>query len=208
MAQTKINHEARKERILAESIKRFAREGYSAVNMGMIAAAVGLSRTLLYTYYRDKRVIFNEAISGVTSRIEAKYAEVMRSRQCADAKLRQICVAVFAMLFDNRDFVCVIADVLANERRKGEIPVERVDAHTRGLKRILRSLINEAVRRGEYQASVDPLRMVRLIYSQFEAVALRITVTGRAEISECIDQLDAILFSMRSQDNSRRRILA
>ena len=88
MIRAKIDHQARRERILVESIRLFAKKGYPAVNMGMIAAAVGLSRPLLYTYYRDKLIIFNEAISGVTSRIEAKYAEVMRSRQCADAKLR------------------------------------------------------------------------------------------------------------------------
>lgn len=197
--RTAINHQERREKIVSVSIKLFAKYGYSSVNVGAIAEAAGISRTLLYTYFSDKRLIFNEAISGVTARIEAKYAEVVRSRQSADAKLRQICVAVFAMLFDNRDFVCVIADVLASQRRKGSIPVDRVEAHTKGLKRILRLLLNEGVKRGEYRAGIDTLRAVRLLYSQFEAAALRIAVTGHAEISECIDQLDAILFAFRAE---------
>ena len=193
----KIDHEERKAHIIAESIKLFAKYGYPAVNFGMIARNVGIARTLLYTYFKNKRSIFNAAIDGVTSRIEAKYAEVVLSRQSADAKLRQICVAVFAMLFDNRDFVGVIADVLATYRRKGAIPTERVDAHTVGVKRIIRALIGEAIRRGEYNRRVNPMQATKLIYSQFEAFALRLTITGRPELSDCIDQIDAILGALK-----------
>ncbi|MBR0198358.1 MAG: TetR/AcrR family transcriptional regulator [Kiritimatiellae bacterium] len=193
----KIDHDRRKAEIVAESIKLFARFGYSAVNFGMIARNIGIARTLLYTYFKNKREIFNEAIDGVTRRVEAKYAEVVHSRQSADAKLRQICMTVFAMLFDNRDFVCVIADVLASYRRKDGIPLDRVDAHTKGVKRVIRSLIGEAIRRGEYKKDVNALKVMRLIYSQFEALALRITITGRAELSECIDQMDSILFALK-----------
>lgn len=194
----KIDHEERKHQIVAASIGLFAKWGYSAVNFGMLAKELGFARTLIYTYFKDKRSIFNEAINGVTQRVEAKYAEVVHSRQSADAKLRQICMTVFAMLFDNREFVCVIADVLAVQRRKGSIPVDKVDEHTRGLKRIIRLLLGEAVRRGEYRKDINPTLVMHLIYSQFEAVALRLTITGRAEISSCIDQTDAILNSLRA----------
>lgn len=196
----KIDHEERKAQIVKECIRLFARLGYAAVNFGMIAKNVGISRTLLYTYFTNKREIFNAAIDGVTSQVEAKYAEVVRARrQSADTKLRQICLTVFAMLADNRDFVCVIADVLASYRRKGAIPVERVDAHTVGVKRIIRSLVTEAVRRGEYGRRVNPARVAKLLYSQFEAFALRLVVTGRAELSECIDQLDVILKALSAR---------
>ena len=85
----------------------------------------------------------------------------------------------------------------AAQRRKGEIPVDKVDEHTRGLKRILRLLIGEAVRRGEYREDCNPIRVMHLLYSQFEAVALRLTITGGAELSSSIDQIDAILATLR-----------
>jgi len=194
----KIDHEARKSQIVAESIRLFAKFGYGMVNFGMIARRVGIARTLLYPYFKNKRAIFNAAITGVTSRVEAKCAEVIRSRQSADAKLRQICIAVLAMLFDNRDFVCVVADVLAGYRRKGAIPEDRVDAHTAGVKRILRSLAREAIRRGEYDRRANPVRTAQVLYSLFEAAAMRMAITGRAELSDFIDQLDAILFALRA----------
>ena len=200
-----IDHLRRKRRIVETSVKLFAEKGFAQVNFGMIAEACGVARTLLYTYFKDKREIFNAAIDEVTSRVAEKHAEVIKSRQSADAKIRQICITVFAMLFDNRDFICVVADVLTDYRRRGIYVVEKVVRHTIGLKHILNSLLEEAVSIGEYDRSVNPVRATDLIYSQFEAAALRIAVTGNAELSESIDQMDGILFSFRSVETAARR---
>jgi len=200
-----INHAQRKHRIVAASVRLFAEKGFAQVNFGMLAEACGVSRTLLYTYFKDKREIFNEAIDEVTSRVAEKHSEVVKSRQSADAKIRQICITVFAMLFDNRDFICVVADVLTDYRRKGIKVVEKVVRHTVGLKHIIYSLLEEAVALGEYDRSVNPANATNLIYSQFEAAALRIAVTGNAELSESIDQMDSILFSFRAAETAARR---
>lgn len=195
----KIDHKTRKTEIIAASIKLFAVHGYSGVNYAMIAKSCKISRTLLYTYFKDKRAIFNAAIRGVTRRVEAKYYDVIHSRHSADAKLRQICITAFAMLFDNRDFVCVISDYLAELRRKGTpVPQNYILRHTLGLRRIIHSLIIEAKHNGEYRADVDADRLTTILYSQFEAVALRIVITGNAELSESIDQVDGIIFSLRA----------
>ena len=193
-----VDHALRKKAIVAESVRLFARMGYSAVNFGAIAKRCSVSRTLLYTYFKNKRAIFNEAIYEVTSRVEKKYTEVVHSPQSADAKLRQICITVIAMLFDNRDFVCVIADVLAAYRRKGALPVENIERHTAGVRRIMAALAREAVRRGEYKGGTDPERVSELLYSQFETAAMRIAITGRAEMSEAIDRLDTILSPIKA----------
>ncbi len=199
----KIDHEERKARIIAASIRLFAKHGYLAVNFGMIASECGIARTLLYGYFKDKRSIFNAAVDGVTARVERKYAEVVRSRQSADAKLRQICITVLAMLFDNREFVCVIADQIAFLRRKGEDVSGKVVEHTVGVKKIIGVLIGEAIRRREYDSRVNIGRTVNLLYSQFEAAALQLAITGNAEFSECIDRLDGILFALRAPDAPR-----
>lgn len=199
-----INHKERKREIRAAGLRLFARLGFAAVNFGMIAKECGIARTLLYTYFKDKRAIFNEAVSEATSSVEAQYHEIMRSRQSADAKLRQLCIAVFAMLFDNRDFLCVIVDFLCEFRRNGRIPVDNIMRHTVGLKRIIHSLIVEAKHRGEYDVVLDPNRATSLLFSQFEVVVLRIAVSGKAEISDSIDQMNSILLAFRSQDGVLR----
>lgn len=197
MANRTVNHKERKREIRAISLRLFARHGFGDVNFGMIAEACGISRTLLYTYFKDKRQIFNEAIDEATGVIGVRYREIVRSRLSPDAKLRQICISVFALLFDNRDFLCVIVDFLCAVRRGGKIPVDNILRHTMGLKRILHSFVVEAIHRGEYDASINANRATALLYSQFETAVLRIAVSGQAEISESVDALNAILFSFR-----------
>ena len=73
-----IDHNVRKRQIVAESVKLFARYGFSDVNFALIAKESGVSRTLLYTYFKDKRQIFNEAINEATDVVGARY----RARSC------------------------------------------------------------------------------------------------------------------------------
>lgn len=207
MANKTVNHKERRREIRAISLRLFARHGFGDVNFGMIAEACGISRTLLYTYFKDKRQIFNEAIDEATGVIGVRYREIVRSRLSPDAKLRQICISVFALLFDNRDFLCVIVDFLCAVRRGGKIPVDNILRHTMGLKRILHSFVVEAIHRGEYDASINANRATALLYSQFETAVLRIAVSGQAEISESIDALNAILFAFRSRNDGARRFL-
>ena len=196
----KVDHDVRKRHIVAESVRLFATLGYAQVNFGMIAKACGVARTLLYNYFRNKRAIFNEAIDEVTDKVRARYEEASASLASADQKLHRVCFTVFELLFDNRNFVCVIADVLSGYRRKGgSVPVERVIAHTSGLLRILQRLIAEGVQRGEYRPDVNPARAANILYSQYEAAALRIAITGHAELAVCIDEMDAILHALRAR---------
>jgi len=207
MANKPVNHRERKREIREVSLRLFARHGFDAVNFGMIAEETGVSRTLLYTYFKDKRAIFNESIDAATSVIDTRYREIVRSRLAADAKLRQICISVFALLFDNRDFLCVIVDFLGAARRGGKIPVDNVIRHTVGLRRILHSFVVEAIHRGEYDPLLNANRATSLLYSQFEAAVVRLTLSGRAELSESIDAVNSILFSFRIQRPGASRFL-
>ena len=110
-----IDHNVRKRQIVAESVKLFARYGFSDVNFALIAKESGVSRTLLYTYFKDKRAIFNAAIDEVTSLVRAKYEEILPLDITADAKLRKLCLTVLTMMYGQRDFVCAIADVLTGK---------------------------------------------------------------------------------------------
>ena len=196
MAKKPINHKERKREIRAAGLRLFARYGFADVNFGMIAKECGVARTLLYTYL---------AVSEATSSVEAQYREIMRSHQSADAKLRQLCIAVFALLFDNRDFLCVIVDFLCEFRRKGTIPVDNIMRHTMGLKRIVHSLVVAAKHRGEYDEALDVNRATSLIYSQFEVAVLRLAVSGDAQLSDSIDKMNSILLAFRAREGVLRR---
>lgn len=49
-----------RDRILSASRELFLQHGYDGTRIGQITAACGISRAGFYTYFRDKREIFNE----------------------------------------------------------------------------------------------------------------------------------------------------
>ena len=50
----KIDHEARKEKILHTALRVFGREGYRDSNLSLIASECGISRPTIYQYFKDK----------------------------------------------------------------------------------------------------------------------------------------------------------
>ena len=57
-----MEREDTKEKILAEALRLFSENGYEAVSVGQIAAAVGIRAPSLYKHYKGKRDIFNSIL--------------------------------------------------------------------------------------------------------------------------------------------------
>ena len=114
-----IDHRARKQEIIAQAIRLFAREGYRNVSFRELSEECGVARTVLYRYFRDKRQIFDSAISLVLVRIVQKHTEIVHSKLPAAVRLRQICTVVTATLFDNREFLYVIIDYVMARKHEG-----------------------------------------------------------------------------------------
>jgi AcrR family transcriptional regulator/cyclopropane fatty-acyl-phospholipid synthase-like methyltransferase len=60
-----------KDRILSEAVRLFARDGFEAVTVDQIAAAVGIKAPSLYKHYKSKRDIFD----AILRRMESQDAE-------------------------------------------------------------------------------------------------------------------------------------
>ena len=100
-------------------------------------------------------------------------------------------------MYGQRDFVCAIADVLTDYRRQGINPKDKVAAHTNGLRLMIAEILTAAFDRGEYDARFTPVQVTELLYSQFEATALRIAVTGKGDLAESVDEVDSLLLALR-----------
>lgn len=51
-----------KERILESALRLFARDGYEAVSVSMIAGELGMTKAALYKHYKSKRDIFDSIV--------------------------------------------------------------------------------------------------------------------------------------------------
>ncbi len=194
-----VDHRARKQEIIARSIRLFARLGYKDVSFRELSEECGVARTVLYRYFRDKRQIFRAAINLTLSRIVQKHTEIVHSKLPASVRLRQICTVVAATLFDSRDFLAVIIDFVMEMKRTNHDMTRRISHFTFGLKRIIHTLITLGVHHGEFRADANPTVITDILYSQFESAVMRLAVTGDAVQADVLDRIDAILKGLEKQ---------
>ena len=188
-----VDHRARKQEIIANAIRLFAKLGYRDVSFREISEACGVARTVIYRYFRNKRQIFDGAVILVLGRIVQKHAEIVHSKLPAAVRLRQICTVVTATLFDNRDFLCVIIDYVMAMRRANHDMARRIMQFTIGLKRIIHTLHTLGVRHGEFREDLNTDVMTDILYAQFESAVLRLGVSGDAVQADVLDRIDEIL---------------
>ena len=188
-----VDHRARKQVIIANAIQLFARHGYNDVTFQDLADSSGIARTILYRYFKNKRQIFDAAIFLALDRVVQKHAEIMRAKLPASVRLRQICTAVTATLFDNREFLAVIIDfVMAMKRSKHDM-TRRIMTFTIGLKRILHTRLVGGIHHGEFRADANPDVYTDLFYAQFESAVLRLSVSGDAALTDVMNRIDELL---------------
>ena len=65
-----MKNQTTKQRILTEAVKLFSTEGYEAVTVDQIAAAVGIKAPSLYKHYKNKRDIFDSILHFMEQRDE------------------------------------------------------------------------------------------------------------------------------------------
>ncbi len=63
-----------KENILQTALQLFARDGYEAVSVSVIAGALGITKGALYKHYENKRAIFNSIVERMYQ-IDAERSE-------------------------------------------------------------------------------------------------------------------------------------
>jgi AcrR family transcriptional regulator len=96
------------ERICAAARQLFADRGFSATTTKEIALAADVSETLLFRYYGNKAILFDEVISGPINRMMSEFAvrhkeeSVKRTRE---AVVRQYVTKLFEILAQNEELV-------------------------------------------------------------------------------------------------------
>ena len=172
----KVDHEQRKREIAEKAIRLFSQGGYDNVSLIMIAAAAGISRTVLYRYFCSKREVMDAAIVMVTDGIERRCTQIMASRAKNAEKLEGICHTVVEVMFENKEFLVAVFDFVVGMARSGVDMDSRIRHFTAGTRNALRRLIEYAIEKHEVPDILVVDRIADAIYAQFESCAMRIVI--------------------------------
>ena len=172
----KVDHEQRKREIAEKAIRLFSQVGYDNVSLIMIAAAAGISRTVLYRYFCSKREVMDAAIVMVTDGIEKRCTKIMSSRAKNTEKLVGICHTVVDVMFKNKEFLVAVFDFVVGMARSGADMDSNLRRFTSGTRNALKRLIELAIEKGEVPDILVVERISDAIYAQFESCAMRIVI--------------------------------
>ena len=172
----KVDHGQRKREIAEKAIRLFSQVGYDNVSLIMIAAAAGISRTVLYRYFCSKREVMDAAIRSVTAVIETRSMKILAKRAKNTEKLEGVCHTVVDVMFKNKEFLVAVFDFVVGMARTGVDMNSSISRFTAGTRSALKILIEQAIEKKEIPGGVHVGRISDALYAQFESCAMRIVI--------------------------------
>jgi AcrR family transcriptional regulator len=176
-----VEHDKRKKEILERALDVFTDEGYEDTTFRKIAERCGITRTILYLYFKNKREIFSYSIKQFTVGLEADVREIAVRPSLSNAgKITAVLDLILDRCAEQQRLLTVIFDYLDHLRKAGGDADERVRRRTIRMRHILSTLIIAGIQSGEFRAL--PVRAgTDLIYSLIEAAIFRLAVLGKTE---------------------------
>ncbi len=192
-----VEHEKRKEEILDKALDVFAVEGYKDTTFQKIAERCGITRTILYLYFNNKKEIFTSCIKRFMERLEQEIKTIAEGQERSNAeKLVAIGEMVANLCVVESKLLSVMLDYLLNLKMAGGDPDERVRRRTVRMRHILAALIIEGKRTGEFAADVSGKAASELFYALIEAAVFRVTVLGKRDLSTLSPSLRLLTASL------------
>lgn len=192
-----VEHDKRKREILEKALDVFVSEGYEDTTFQKIAERCGITRTILYLYFKNKREIFSFSIKLFTEKLESGIREVAIDPSLSQTeKLASIAGMAIEECVRHQRLISVVLDYLGHIRASGGNPDERVRRRTIRMRHIISGILIEGMRSGEF-APFSVKAAGDLVYALIESAIFRIAVLGRGDASGLVKAARLFAESLR-----------
>lgn len=193
-----VEHDKRKREILEKSLDVFIEEGYEDTTFQKIAERCGITRTILYLYFKNKREIFTFSIKLFLEKLENAIRSIAANEELPQAeKLAEIATLIMVQCSHNSRLLMVVIDYLGHIRATGGNPDESVKRRTIRMRHIIAGVVVRGQRSGEFRAC--SVKVVDdLIFSLVESAIFRLSVLGRVDITAVIDSARLFIQGLKS----------
>ena len=193
-----VEHDKRKEEILDKALDVFVMEGYKDTTFQKIAERCGITRTILYLYFDNKKEIFSSCIKRFMGGLESEIRNIAEEDgKTSSEKLVAIGELVVRHCAEESKLLSIVLDYLLKLKMAGGDPDERVRRRTVRMRHILAMIIMEGKKKGEFSPDNSGRAASELFYALIEAAVFRITVLGQKDASRLSDALRLLASSMR-----------
>jgi AcrR family transcriptional regulator len=179
-----VEHEKRRKKILEKALYVFVDEGFENTTFQKIADYCGITRTTLYTYFKNKKEIFIYSIKQLLVEIEEGIQRIRRDASLDSVeKITRVLTDIFRHLEEHRRLLAVLLDYLLYLSKSNIDPEQRVRRRTFKLRHILTTLVIEGIKSGELKA-VNIKTTNDYFYSLVEAAVLRLVIFQRKTVGD------------------------
>jgi AcrR family transcriptional regulator len=179
-----VEHEKRRREILKKALDVFVSEGFEDATFQKIADRCGITRTTLYTYFRNKKEIFNYSIKQFLLTVEADLTKVRAESNLNTVdKITRVLSRIIELLEKNRRLLSVILDYLLHVSKSNADPNYRVRRRTLRLRHILATMVIDGIKAGEI-VSMNIKAADDLLYSLIESAIFRLTVLKQETVAD------------------------
>lgn len=204
MAERTDASRQRRQEILAAAATVFDARGYTEATMDEVAAEAGISKGSIYNYFRSKKRLFREVFTSAVSADEAELSGLLERDLTSIQKVSVLLDLWYERL---RDYIRIGRMVLefwataAREERSGETSRWFSTMYTRR-REMLAQLLDEGVRRGEFNQTFDASVAAALIISLLRGITVQAILEGESRLDrEFLDALRrAVLMGLTGED--------
>jgi len=180
-----VEHEKRRFEILENALDVFMEEGYEDVTFQKIADRCDITRTILYTYFKNKKDIFNFSIKQLLQILENDIIEIKKGNNISYTdKLVSVMTVIIDRLEGNSRLLSVVLDYLINNPKQGFDPGYQVRRRTVRLRHILATMLIEGIKTGEFSDQIIVKEANEMLYSFIEAAIFRMVVLRSSSVED------------------------
>jgi len=136
-----------RDRLLAGAADLFTQKGYNGTTVREIVAFAGVTKPVLYYYFRNKEGIYIELIRGAFAKFDALLDETRKERGKSTERLLRFSDRVFALFMENIKVARLMYSIYYGPPQGA--PFFDFDALHLRLQEAVRSLIKKGIRQGE-----------------------------------------------------------
>jgi len=197
-----VEHDKRRKKILEKALVVFMDDGYEDATFQKIADRCGITRTILYLYFKNKREIFTYSIKQLLTSVEDNINTIRADKHLSSVeKISNVLLDIFKLLEQNKQLLSVVIEYLLH-LSKGHVeqgrknaaaaknssaaagePGRRVRRRTVKLRHILSSMIIEGVKAGELK-KINVKDANNYLYSIIESAIFQLVILKRNNLDE------------------------
>ncbi len=175
--------------VLQVAVTAFNTHGYEATSMGMLADALGISKSAIYHHVASKGDLLRLALDEALDGLEGVLAEPGATTGPADARLEHVIRGAVHVLVERLPFVTLLLRVRGNTEVEREALTRRRDFDHR-----VALLVDAARDEGSLRQDIDARVVTRLLFGMVNSIVEWYRPDGPEPAQKLADDIVTVAF--------------